>query len=317
MTLAYITHPSSLKHDMGAHHPECPARLAAIHDRLLADGLLDLMDAQDAPAATRQQLLAAHTAAHVELIEATAPRSGLARIDADTAMNPATLQAAQHAAGAVVAAVDHAMRAPGNRAFAAVRPPGHHAERNRAMGFCFFNNIAVGAAHAIATYGLQRVAVIDFDVHHGNGTENILADHPNILMCSTFERDLYPFCGEEPLGANMINVPLMARSDGKALREAVTNHWLPALHAFKPELVMISAGFDAHRADDLGRLAWTENDYRWVTHVLSAISHEYAQGRIVSSLEGGYDLHALAASVAQHVRVLLDIDPAPADLPLM
>jgi acetoin utilization deacetylase AcuC-like enzyme len=315
MTLAYITHPSFLKHSMGEHHPECPERLAAIQDRLLSDGLLDLMDAQDAPAATREQLLAVHTAAHVDLVERTAPVSGMARIDADTAMNPATLPAAQHAAGAVVAAVDHAMRSPGFRAFAAVRPPGHHAERNRAMGFCFFNNIAVGAAHAMAAYGLERVAIIDFDVHHGNGTEDIFADHPNVLMCSTFERDLYPFCGEEPLGANMINVPLMARSDGRALREAVAQHWLPVLDAYKPQLIMISAGFDAHRADDLGRLAWTENDYRWVTHVLAQVADKHAQGRMVSSLEGGYDLHALAASVAQHVRVLLQIDPPPPDLP--
>jgi acetoin utilization deacetylase AcuC-like enzyme len=317
MTLAYITHPSSAQHNMGPYHPECPERLAAINDRLLADGLLDMMDAQTAPPATHSQLLAVHSAEHLALVEQKAPSEGIARIDADTAMNPATLPAALHAAGAVVAAVDHAAAKPGNRAFAAVRPPGHHAERNRAMGFCFFNNVAVGAAHAIAHHGLSRVAIIDFDVHHGNGTEDIFADHPNVLMCSTFERDLYPFCGEEPLGANMINVPLMARSDGKALRQAVTEHWLPALHAFQPELVMISAGFDAHRADDLGRLAWTENDYRWLSHVLCKVADKYAQGRIVSSLEGGYDLHALAASVAQHIRVLLDIDPAPPDVPVL
>jgi acetoin utilization deacetylase AcuC-like enzyme len=275
------------------------------------------MDAQQAPTATRDQLLAAHTADHVALVENTAPATGHARIDADTLMNPSTLTAALHAAGAVVAAVDHAMRAPGNRAFAAVRPPGHHAERNRAMGFCFFNNIAVGAAHAISTHGIERVAIIDFDVHHGNGTENIFADHPNVLMCSTFERDLYPFCGEEPLGANMVNVPLPARSDGKALRAAVNETWLPALDSFAPQLVMISAGFDAHRADDLGRLAWTESDYRWVSQVLVQIAKKHAHGRIVSSLEGGYDLHALAASVAQHVRVLLDIEPLVPDLPVM
>jgi acetoin utilization deacetylase AcuC-like enzyme len=185
------------------------------------------------------------------------------------------------------------------------------------MGFCFFNNIAVGALHAINAHGLQRVAVIDFDVHHGNGTEDILANHPQVLMCSTFERDLYPFCGEEPLGANMINVPLAARSNGQALRDAVLQHWLPALQSFKPELVMISAGFDAHRADDLGRLTWTEADYHWVTHVLCAVADKYAQGRVVSCLEGGYDLHALAASVGQHVRVLLGIDAQPAGLPVL
>jgi acetoin utilization deacetylase AcuC-like enzyme len=304
-------------HQMGAHHPECPERLAAIHDRLLADGLLDLMDARTAPTATHAQLLAAHGQQHIEQLEHMAPASGMARIDADTVMNPSTLTAALHAAGAAVAAVDHALSAPGNRAFAATRPPGHHAERNRAMGFCFFNNIAIGTAHAVSTHGLQRVAVIDFDVHHGNGTEDILAGHPNVLMCSTFERDLYPFCGEEPLAANMINVPLTVRSDGKALREAVVQQWLPALNAFKPQLIMISAGFDAHRADDLGRLAWTEGDYRWITHVLCAVADRHAQGRIVSSLEGGYDLHALAASVCQHIRVLLGIDPAPSDLPAL
>lgn len=321
MTLAYITHPSSLKHDMGEHHPECAQRLMAIHDRLLTEGLLDVIDALDAPPVTHQQLARVHPESHIAAIQNAAPKTAeqhYARIDPDTSMNHYTLTAAYHAAGAAVAAVDQVMRGKAERAFCAVRPPGHHAERARAMGFCFFNNLAIGAAHALAEYGIKRLALIDFDVHHGNGTEDIFADGPyadQVLMCSTFQTGLYPFSGDRPRGTNMVNVPLQIYSGGKQMRSAVIEHWLPALHDFKPELIMISAGFDAHRADELGQLAWVEADYRWLTHTLIAVADQHAQGRMVSCLEGGYDLDALAKSVAVHVKALAGLDDLPDDLP--
>jgi acetoin utilization deacetylase AcuC-like enzyme len=318
MTTAYITHPSGMKHNMGAGHPECPQRLAVIQDRLLTEGLLDALDCVEAPAATREQLLRVHPEAHVQSIQDVAPHTAeqaYARIDPDTLMNHHTLTAAYHAAGAAVEAVDRVMDGRAKRAFCAVRPPGHHAEAAQAMGFCFFNNVAVGAAHAMAVHGVQRLALIDFDVHHGNGTEDIFANVPGVLMCSTFQSGLYPFLGDTPMGANMVNVPLTRYSDGRAMREAVTQYWLPALHDFAPQLIMISAGFDAHRADELGQLGWVDADYRWISQVLIAVAKRHAQGRIVSCLEGGYDLDALARCVALHVRALADLDDPVPDLP--
>jgi acetoin utilization deacetylase AcuC-like enzyme len=307
MRLAYLSHPSSLDHDMGEGHPECPDRVRVIADRLLASGLLDLMIAEEAPAVTREQLLRAHAAMHVNRIEASAPLRGHVRLDPDTAMNPGTLQAARHAAGAVVRAVDMVLGGECERAFCNVRPPGHHATREAAMGFCFFNNVVVGARHALATHGIERVAVCDFDVHHGNGSEDILAGDERVLMLSTFQSALYPFCGERPLAGNIVSVPLDPYSRGDALRTAVTAHWLPALERFRPQLVLVSAGFDAHRDDELAQLGWTEDDYAWVTRRLVEQANRHAGGRIVSVLEGGYDLNALMRSVERHVRELLEI----------
>jgi acetoin utilization deacetylase AcuC-like enzyme len=315
MSLAYLTHASSLKHAMGTGHPECPARLQVIQDRLLAEGLMDGLTQHDAPAASIQQILRVHPEHHLNGLMAVAPTEGMVHLDPDTAMNPFTLTAALHAAGAVVHGVNLVMSGQARRAFCAVRPPGHHAERHRAMGFCFFNNLAVGAAHAMAEYGVQRVALIDFDVHHGNGTEDIFAGDERVLMLSTFQTELYPFLGDVPKGPNMVNVPLKRYTDGKAMRAAVIEHWLPALAAFQPELIMISAGFDAHRADDMAQLGWQDADYRWLTHVLSDAADRWCAGRIVSTLEGGYDLDALARSVALHVRVLADLDSPMAELP--
>jgi acetoin utilization deacetylase AcuC-like enzyme len=305
VTTAYITHPSCLLHDMGEHHPECPDRLRAIGDRMIASGVDAYLQHREAPAVTREQLARVHGDAYLDAIDAASPRNGLAYLDPDTALCPDSLTAARHAAGAVVHAVDLVMRGECSNAFCAVRPPGHHAESSRAMGFCVYNSIAVGAMHALEAHGLSRVAIVDFDVHHGNGTEEIFARDPRVLMVGTFQYPLYPYSGVEPLGDNMHNVPLSPGADGAALRAAVRDRWLPALEAHRPELVFVSAGFDAHREDPLASLAFTEADYAWVTREILEVANRHAQGRIVSSLEGGYALSALGRSVAEHVRVLV------------
>jgi acetoin utilization deacetylase AcuC-like enzyme len=308
MLSAYITHADCARHEMGADHPECPERLGAINDHLLVKGLLDYMVPYDAPLATLAQLGRAHASNYVnELIDA-APKEGLRAIDPDTYMNPHTLNAALRAAGAAVEATDLVLSGQAGTAFCSVRPPGHHAERSAAMGFCFFNNVAVGIRHALDVHGLQRVALIDFDVHHGNGSEDILRGDERVLMCSIFEKGLYPFNGESAVGDNMVNIGLPSRSGSHAFREAVTQHWLPALDAFAPQLIYISAGFDAHREDDMGNLGLVEADYEWVTRQLMQIANRHCQGRVVSCLEGGYVLSPLARSVAAHVRVLIGAD---------
>ena len=304
-TTAYNTHPSIQNHEMGADHPECAARLDVINDYLLSQGLLGMMPTYEAPAATHEQLLRAHTAHYLAEIEALAPSTGYVRVDPDTKMNPHTLTAARHAAGAAVLATDLVMAGEVTNAFCAVRPPGHHAERDAGMGFCFFNNIVIGIRHAQRHHGIKRVALIDFDVHHGNGSEDILAGDDEVLMVSTFQHPLYPYLGEIPKGANMLNVPLAPRTYGDAMRKVVMERWLPALEAFGPELIYISAGFDAHRDDDMANLGWLEADYAWVTARLVEVANRHAQGRIISMLEGGYDLPALARSVGAHVGVLM------------
>lgn len=308
MKAAYLSHPACARHEMGAGHPECPDRIAAIADRLLASGVLDFMDSFSPPAATRAQILRAHEARYFAELQALAPREGYAHLDPDTTMNPDTWNAALHAAGAVVMASELVVQGGYQRAFCNVRPPGHHAERGQAMGFCFFNNVAVGIRHALEALGLARVALIDFDVHHGNGSEDILAGDDRVLMVSTFQRALYPFSGEPARGENMHNIGLAAYSAGDAMRQVVTREWLPRLRDFRPQMLFISAGFDAHRDDDLAQLGWLDEDYAWVTRELVAVADAYAQGRIVSVLEGGYNLPALARSVEQHVRALLGID---------
>lgn len=305
MTIAFISHPDCALHLMEPGHPESPARLHAIHDQLIACGLEMILHHHDAPLVTRQQLLRVHDAAYVDEIFAVAEREERVWLDPDTFMTPATLPAARRAAGAVIRGVDLVMKGDHRAAFCCVRPPGHHAERNRAMGFCIFNNIAVGAAHALAAHGLQRVAIVDFDVHHGNGTEDIFRDEPRVLLCSTFQHPFYPFTGEGAVGAHIVDVPLAAGADGDAFREAVNTHWLPSLASFAPELILISAGFDAHREDDMAGLRLVEEDYAWVTGEMRGVANRYAQGRIVSVLEGGYALSALGRSVAAHLSALL------------
>jgi acetoin utilization deacetylase AcuC-like enzyme len=307
MQTAYISHPLCLKHDMGDYHPESPARIHAIEDQLIASGLLDYLQRHEAPQATREQLLRVHDESYIDLIESSAPQRGIVQLDGDTAMNPFSYQAALRAAGAAVLGVDLVMTGKAENAFCNIRPPGHHAERARAMGFCIFNNVAVGAAHALAQHGLQRVAIADFDVHHGNGTENIFHGEPRVMLCSTFQHPFYPYCGADSGNDHIINVPLAAGSGGEEFRAAVTRHWLPALERFQPELLLISAGFDAHRDDDMAMLRLTETDYAWVTAELKRVAGKYAQGRIVSVLEGGYELPALGRSALAHIGVLSDL----------
>ena len=266
---------------------------------------------ETAPAATRELILRAHSAELLDELEAISPLQGYASIDGDTTMNQHTMNAVLHAVGAAVLAVDLVCTGEVQRAFCNIRPPGHHAERHRAMGFCFLNTAAIAVLHALEAHGLQRVALVDFDVHHGNGSEDILADVCNaghVLMVSTFQHHLYPGTGDRPMASNMVNVPLTAYTKGDAMRAAVTDRWLPALHAFQPELIVISAGFDAHRDDELASLGWVEADYRWVTQQLVAVANRHSNGRIVSTLEGGYSLGALARSVGEHVKVLIGAD---------
>lgn len=308
MLSAFITHSDCVRHEMGPHHPECPERLAAIQDQLLVKGLLDYMAPHDAPLATEEQLGRAHNILYIKEIMAASPAQGYYALDPDTNMNPFTIPAALRAAGAAVLATDLVVSGEAPTAFCSVRPPGHHAEHAAAMGFCFFNNVAVGARHALDVHGLDRVAVIDFDVHHGNGTEDIFRGDDRVLMCSIFEKGLYPFNGDEAVGPNMCNVGLPSRSSGEQFREAVTDHWLPALHAFKPQMIFISAGFDAHREDDMGNLGLVEADYAWVTKELLKVAQQYAGGKVVSCLEGGYVMSPLARSVAAHVKVLIGAD---------
>jgi len=305
VSIAFITHPACLLHEMGEGHPERPERLSAIEDKLIASRLDHLVVRAEAPAATREQLLRVHDAGYLEAIERASPRSGLFQIDPDTAMNPHTLEAALRAAGAAVLGTDLVIGGKAEAAFCAVRPPGHHAERARAMGFCFFNNVAVGAAHALEHHGLARVAIADFDVHHGNGTEDIFRDDARVLMVSIFQHPFYPGSGIEGRSERMVNIPLAAGSSGKEFRAAVTEEWLPALERFAPQMLFVSAGFDAHRDDEMAMLRLVETDYAWVTQQLRSVAARHAHGRIVSLLEGGYELGALSRSVAAHLENLV------------
>jgi acetoin utilization deacetylase AcuC-like enzyme len=301
---------------MGPGHPECPERLDAIEDRLLVTGVGDALDRRVAPAASTEMIVLAHSGAHVEAVQdlareladhlATGGR-GYARIDPDTAMNGHSWSAALHAVGAVLAATDAVMAGELENAFCAVRPPGHHACHDRSMGFCIFNQVAVGVRHALEHHGLSRVAVVDFDVHHGNGTEDILAGDERVLMVGIFQHPFYPGSGAQPMGPNMVNLPVAAYTKGDVIRRMIEDKWLPRLEAFKPEMIFISAGFDAHRDDDLGQLGLVEADYTWMTQRIKEIANKYAKGRIVSSLEGGYNLDALGRSVEAHLRALADL----------
>src|SRR6201991_4707248 len=304
MATGFYSHADCLQHEMGHWHPECPARLQAIEDQLIAGRIDALIERESPPLADEADLLRVHTQAHVDHLRHVSPHEGYAAIDPDTSMNPHSLQAALRAAGAAVAATDAVIAGRFDNAFCSVRPPGHHAEPARAMGFCFFNNVAIAARHALDVHGLERVAIVDFDVHHGNGTEAAFAGDPRVLMCSIFQHPFYPYSGAENQPANMVNVPIAARSKGDVVREAVDLLWLPRLHEFKPQMLFISAGFDGHREDDLGNLGLVEADYTWLTEQFRHIADRYAKGRIVSCLEGGYNLSALGRSVVAHVKAL-------------
>ena len=306
MTTAFITHPVFLKHEMGMHHPECPARLQAVYDAFAASGLMPQMIQLEAPLATQAELAAAHSSDYVDAIFAASPAHDYAYLDPDTAMNPDSLEAARRASGAVIKGVDLVMEGGDvTNAFCAVRPCGHHATRNRAMGFCIFNHVAVGAMHALNAHALERVAILDFDVHHGNGTEDIFHDDERVMLCSSFQHPYYPGTGANSGNRHIIPTPLPARSGSAEFRRAIDATWWPALERFQPELIIISAGFDAHADDPLAYLELHEDDYVWITERIREVADTFAQGRIVSALEGGYDLAALGRSAVAHVAALL------------
>jgi acetoin utilization deacetylase AcuC-like enzyme len=315
MTTAYITHPDCLRHEMGPGHPECPARLSSINEHMRTSGLLDELRCLEAPLADPDDLKRVHKPAYVDLIFDNAPTEGYAQLDPDTAMNPHSLSAARRAAGAGVSAVDEVMAGRSMNAFCAVRPCGHHATQGRSMGFCIFNNIGVAAAYALEKKRLDRVAIIDFDVHHGNGTEDMFSPpqwQDRVLMASFFQHPFYPYSGTANPAPNMINVPLAEGSDGAAAKKAVETAWLPALEKFKPQMILISAGFDAHREDLLGGMALVEADYAWITRELMALAARHSKSRIVSMLEGGYNLAALGRSTVAHVKTLTERSSASA-----
>lgn len=312
----YFSHRDCWKHDMGAGHPECPERLDAIEDRLLITGVFDALERIDAPLAALADLELAHDRAHIAVLrgfterlkdELAAGGPEHAQIDPDTSINIHTYTAALRSAGAAMAATDAVMAGELENAFCAVRPPGHHAARNKASGFCFFNNVSVAAKYALERYNLKRVAVVDFDVHHGDGSEDILSGDDRVLMVGIFQHPFYPFCGDQNPAPNMLNVPVPAYTRGMEVREIIEMTWIPRLEEFKPEMIFISAGFDAHREDDMGQLGLVEQDYAWITQRIKDVARRFSKGRIVSCLEGGYVMSALSRSVEAHVRVLADL----------
>jgi acetoin utilization deacetylase AcuC-like enzyme len=308
MTTAFYSHPDCRGHDMGEGHPECPARLDAIDDFLIASGLDVALDRREAPLVALSDIDLAHESRFVselhEVLERAQAEGRPRAIDPDTIAAPGTWAAVMRAAGAAVAATDAVLDGSARNAFCSVRPPGHHATRDQAMGFCFFNSVCIAARHALDVRGLERVAIADFDVHHGNGTEDIIAGDERVLMVSIFQHPLYPYSGGVPMGTNMVNVPVPPYTRGPQVRELIEANWMERLDAFAPQMIFISAGFDAHRDDDLGQLGLVEADYTWMTQRIKAVADKHAQGRIVSCLEGGYNLGALARSVAAHLRVL-------------
>jgi acetoin utilization deacetylase AcuC-like enzyme len=305
MTVALISHPDCLGHVTPPNHPEQVARLDAV---LSALATMDLQRV-NAPLCPDDDILRVHPQSHIDSLRRAAPESGWRSIDADTYMSPGTLAAAWRAAGAVVKAVDMVMAGQATRAFCAVRPPGHHAETERPMGFCFLGNVAIGAKHALDHHGLSRVAIVDFDVHHGNGTQDLVEDDPRILFISTHQSPLYPGTGEHgDTGPNgtVLNLPLRPGTGSEGFRRVASDHVLPRVEAFRPDFIFMSAGFDAHRADPLANLALTESDFAWITRELCTLADRYCEGRVVSSLEGGYDLDALGASASAHVAAMME-----------
>ena len=309
MSTAIFSHPDCLKHDMGDWHPESPDRLQAIEDQLILARLDGLVERRLAPPAGEEAILRNHTPGALALVRDHVPVEGkFYPLDADTILCHHSYGAALRAAGAAVAATDEVMAGSIANAFCSVRPPGHHATPKEPMGFCLFNNVAIAARHALEVHKLERVAIVDFDVHHGNGTADAFRGDPRVLMASFFQHPFYPYSEPEPITATSVNVPVAARSGGDVVRELVRTQWLPALHAFRPQMIFISAGFDAHRDDDMGGMALVEADYAWITREVMAVAKEHAQGRIVSCLEGGYDLSSLGRSVVAHVKVLAELD---------
>ena len=300
------THPSCLEHDPGSGHAESPARLRAVLEAL-DDPRFAALERIEAPRATREQLERAHNPDYVDQVFASAPSDGRVQLDPDTVMSPGSLEATLHAAGAACAATDAVLANEARRAFCAVRPPGHHATRNQAMGFCLFNSVAVAATHALSAHGLHRVAIVDFDVHHGNGTQEIFRHDPRLLYMSSHQMPLYPGTGaaNEHGAGNIVNAPLQPGAGSIEFRAVWDTRLLPQLDLFRPQLLLVSAGFDAHARDPLADLQLTTEDYTWITRRLCQIADRYSQGRVVSMLEGGYDLQALRECTAAHVAALM------------
>jgi acetoin utilization deacetylase AcuC-like enzyme len=304
MTTAYISHSDCTLHNPGLGHPESMARLRVIREKLESSDLWPRLVHCEAPQVPWSAVTAVHTPAYVESIKARFPLKRNIDIDGDTTLSEFSLDAARRAAGACVHAVDLVMAHAVNNAFCAVRPPGHHACVDRAMGFCVFNNVAIAAQHAIDAYRLERVLIVDFDVHHGNGTENAFANNPKVLMCSTFQSPLYPFSGGLDVARNMVNCPIQPGGGREEIKHAIQTHWVDAIDRFKPQLVLVSAGFDAHESDPLADMTLSTEDYGWITQFLKRVAEEYCDGKLISTLEGGYELEALADSVYAHVEAL-------------
>jgi acetoin utilization deacetylase AcuC-like enzyme len=305
MTTLIIHHDDCLRHDTGPHHPECPQRITAILNALKG---LDGLEFLPAPLADDAQLTRVHPAAYLERVREAEPTEGRSTIDEhDNVISPGSVTAALRSAGGICFAIDQVMAGHGRNAFCATRPPGHHAESALAMGFCLFNNVAVGARHAQAEHGIERVAILDFDVHHGNGTQDIFERDPSVMFVSSHQVPLYPGTGfpDETGRGNIINLPLRPATGSDEFRDAWSKIALPAVKAFQPGLILVSAGFDAHNQDPLAQLELTEEDYRWITHAIAEAADECCQGRLVSILEGGYHLEALGRSARAHVEALL------------
>jgi len=305
MATAFITHPDTLLHVMDGSHPESPARISAIKQALVTKNIYSKLAHYEAPVATLTQLHRVHTPEYVRTIHQLSPKAGLVRLDGDTSMGPMSLSAALHASGAVGLATDLVVQQKVENAFCCIRPPGHHAGPANSAGFCIFNHVAVGVAHALAAHSIKRVAIIDFDVHHGDGTEAIFKNDPRVMVCSTFQHPFYPHRGHDSRSDTMINVPLAAKSGSNEIRQAFEQAFIPALDRFRPELLFVSAGFDAHQDDPLADLNLTNEDYRWMTERIKEIAKRHANDRIISSLEGGYHLKALADAAALHIETLL------------
>ncbi|SDN11238.1 histone deacetylase family protein [Vreelandella arcis] len=305
MITAYLTHPDCSLHHMGPGHPENPQRLEAIRARLSLSGLLQQTMQADAKEADDESLRRVHATRHLNALTKCLPEEGIIPLDNDTLMNPDSLKAARLAAGAVIKGIDQVFKRQADNVFCAIRPPGHHAEAAEAMGFCFYNNIAVGAAYAKERYGAQRIAVLDFDVHQCNGTIDIFKNDPSVLICTSFQYPFYPWRYLRSEWQNVVNTPLEVGTDGPEFRRLIESQWLPALHRFKPDLVLISAGFDAHRDDPMGDVCLTDEDFYWITHMAMEIATLYADNRLVSSLEGGYNPTSLASGVEAHLKALL------------
>jgi acetoin utilization deacetylase AcuC-like enzyme len=313
MTTAIFSHADCRRHEMGEWHPESPARLQAIDDQLIASRLDQLIERREAPLADVEAIARVHTRNAIDTVRDGMDDLELSGdryypLDPDTSLNKHSWNAALGAAGAAIAATDAVIAGELDNAFCAIRPPGHHATPSTSMGFCIFNSVAIAVRHALEVHHLERVAIIDFDVHHGNGTAAAFVNEPRVLMASFFQHPFYPHTPPEEQSPRWINVPVRAFSSGDVVRDLVTKQWLPALHAFKPQMIFISAGFDAHREDDLAQMNLVEADYTWMTRQIVDIAKLYANGRIVSCLEGGYNLSALGRSVVAHLKVLADLE---------